>query len=330
MTAIGRLRWGVLGVARIATGKVIPAMQAAGNGVVRAIASRDGGRAEAAAHRLGIERWFGSYDELVTWEGIDAVYVPLPNHLHRKWTMAAARAGKHVLCEKPLALTAAQAEEMVEECRRAGVVLMEAFMYRLHPSWRRVRDLVGEGAIGELRAVHTRFAYYNDDPDNIRNRPEYGGGALMDVGCYAVNLSRLLFGAEPSRVSAAIRRDPRFGTDVVTSGLLEFGEGHATFTVSTQMEPDQSVHVSGTEGRIEVEIPFNIPPDRPTRVFLTQGGDPPAAPLTETIELAPVDQYTIQAEVFARAVLEGEELPFGPEDAIANLRVIERIVAAAD
>ena len=269
-----KLRWGVLSTAAIGLKKVIPAMQASRHCDVRAIASRDAGTAEDAAGRLGIPRAFGSYEALLADPDIDAVYIPLPNHLHAEWTLRAAAAGKHVLCEKPLAMSEAQAREMVEGCARAGVKLMEAFMYRLHPQWVRVREMVAQGRLGDLLAVETFFSYRNLDPKNIRNVPAYGGGALMDIGCYAVNVSRMLFGAEPVRVEGAVHRDPRFGTDVLTSATLDFGGRHATFTCSTQLEPDQRVHLVGTQGRLVVEIPFNIPPDRPTRLSLHRRREP--------------------------------------------------------
>jgi predicted dehydrogenase len=260
---------------------------------------------------------------------VDAVYLPLPNHLHAEWAIAAARAGKHVLCEKPLALTAADAEAMVAAADEAGVSLMEAFMYRLHPTWAAVREAVASGRIGPLRAVDVWFSYFNDDPDNIRNILEAGGGALWDIGCYAVNVARMLFGEEPTRVEASITRDPASGCDVLTAGLLEFATGTATFTVSTRAEPDQRVHLYGPEGRISVGIPFNIPPDRPTEVFVTQGGDPPVAPATEAVRFEPADQYRLQAEAFARAVLDGDPLPTPTDDAVANVAVIERLFAVA-
>jgi predicted dehydrogenase len=206
---------------------------------------------------------------------------------------------------------------------------MEAFMYRLHPQWARVREIVASGRLGELTAIQGFFSYRNVDPENIRNVAAFGGGALMDVGCYPINVSRMLFGEEPSRVEALVRRDPTFGTDVVTSALLEFGDRQASFTCSTWIEPDQRVHVFGTKGRLSVEIPFNIPPDRPTRVFVTAGGDPPVNPNTEVIEVPAADQYGIQVDEFSRAVLEGGEVPIPPEDAVANMRVIERVLDAA-
>ena len=327
---IGKVRWGVLSTAHIGTEQVIPAIQQGRNCEVVAIASRDLARGRKAADRLAIPSAYASYEELLADQDIDAVYNPLPNHLHRDWTIAAARAGKHVLCEKPLALNADEAQEMVDSCADAGVKLMEAFMYRLHPSWLKVRELVASGAIGELLSIQTRFAYFNNDPSNIRNKTETGGGALMDIGSYATNLSRMIFGSEPTRVQAAVRRDPDFGTDTVTSALLDFGDSQASFVVSTQAESDQRVHLLGTSGRIEVEIPFNIPPDRETRVFLTQGGDPPVDPHTVTVTFPPANQYTIQAELFAQAIIDNTPVPNPPEDGVANMRVVERVLAAAE
>jgi predicted dehydrogenase len=330
MSAGEVLRWGVLSTANIGMKKVIPGMQKADRCEVLAIASRDKDHAKAAAERLGIPKAHGSYEDLLADDEVDAVYIPLPNHLHAEWTIASARAGKHVLCEKPLAMNAAEAQAMVEACSTADVRLMEAFMYRLHPSWVAVRELVASGRIGRLRAVQSWFSYFNDDPANIRNILEFGGGALMDVGCYSVNLSRMLFAHEPDRVEASVTRNPEMGVDVLTSAILGFGDDVATFTCSTRTEPDQRVHVYGSQGRISVGIPFNIPPDLPTQVFVTSGGDPPVSPATETLTFEPADQYTIQAERFARAVLNEEPVPIPPEDAVANMRAIEAIFEAGE
>lgn len=324
------VRWGILSTAHIGTGQVIPAIQAASNCEVVAIASRDLPRGQATADQLEIPKAYGSYAELLAADDVDAVYIPLPNHLHREWTIAAARAGKHVLCEKPLALSSSDAQAMVDVCAVEGVKFMEAFMYRFQPAWVKVRELVSSGAIGELRAVQTRFAYYNDNPGNIRNQREAGGGALMDIGCYAINVSRMLFGGEPTRIQASVRRDPDLGIDIVTSALLDFDDGQASFVVSTRTEDDQRVHLLGSIGRIEVEIPFNAPPDRETRLFLTQGGDPPTDPDTATIIFSPANQYTIQAELFARAILQDAPVPTPPEDGVANMAVIEQIFEAAE
>jgi len=324
------LRLGILSTANIARTKVVPAMQRANRCDVVAIASRDLERARRAADELGIPRAHGSYDALLSDPDVDAVYIPLPNHLHADWTVAAARAGKHVLCEKPLALTAREAQRAIATCQTEGVRVMEAFMYRLHPSWVAIRDLIASGRIGRLVAVQSWFSYYNDDPRNIRNIPEVGGGALYDIGCYCVNLSRMLFDSEPTRVEASMVRDPLSGTDVLTSGVLEFGDGVATFTCSTRAEDDQRVHIYGTQGRISMWIPFNIPPDRPTEVYLTAGGDPPVAPHTEVLTFETADPYTVETEQFAAAILDDRPMPVPPEDAVANLRVIEQILRTAD
>jgi predicted dehydrogenase len=324
---MAKLRWGILSTATIGRTKVIPGIAGAPNCEVVAIASRDleAARTVAAAH--AIPRAHGSYEALLADPNVDAVYIPLPNHLHAPWTIAAVEAGKHVLCEKPLALTAAEAETMIAAADRAGVALMEAFMYRHHPSWVAVRDLVASGRIGELVTVQSWFSYFNDDPTNIRNILDVGGGALYDIGCYCVNLSRMLFDAEPDRVSGAIARDPVGGTDTVVTGILEFGNRFATFTASTRAEDDQRVHVYGTRGRISIEIPFNIPPGRPTHIHVAAGGDPPVAPDVETLTFDAADPYTAEAERFAEAVLSGRPVPVPPADAVANLRVIDALFA---
>jgi predicted dehydrogenase len=319
------LRWGILSTADIAIDKVIPAIGSAARCELVAIASRDLRRAQSAASELRIGRALGAYDDLLADPDVDAVYIPLPNDLHAEWTIAAARAGKHVLCEKPLATTASDAERMIEACEAGGVVLMEAFMYRLHPTWEAVAAMVASGRIGELRTVQSWFSYFNDDPSDIRNRVEAGGGALYDIGCYAVNLSRMLFGAEPVRIQGSVTRDPDMDVDVLTTGILDFRDGVATFTCSIRSEPDQRVHVYGTAGRISFEIPFNIPPDLPTRVFVTAGGDPPVRPDTEALTFGPANPYAIQAERFAAAVLDGTPVPIAPSDAVGNLRVIEEL-----
>ncbi len=324
-----RVRWGVLSTANIGRHKVIPAIQAEERSDVVAIASRNLESAEAVAAELDIERAYGSYGQLLSDPDIDAVYIPLPNHMHAEWTIAAARAGRHVLCEKPIALTSAEAEAMVAAAEDAGVVLREAFMYRFHPTWTAARRLVDEGGIGDLVAIDSWFSYYNDDPENIRNILDYGGGALMDIGCYSIHLSRMLMGAEPTAIKASVRRDPATGVDIFTSGVLEFGERVATFSCSTRTEPDQRVDIYGTRGRVSIEIPFNIPPTVPTRIAITVGGDPPVAPATNTTEFEPANQYTLQAEAFVAAVIDGASLPDSGRDALGNLRTIERVFAAS-
>ena len=323
------VKWGVLSTANIGTEKVIPAIQAAPNCEVVAIAGRDIDVTRTSADQLGIRRSHGSYQDLLDDPAIEAVYIPLPNHLHAEWTIRAAYAGKHVLCEKPLALTSTDALRMVDACAEADVKFMEAFMYRLHPSWQKAVELVHNGSIGDLVAVRSWFSNYNDDPTNIRNIRDFGGGALMDIGCYSINLSRMLFGTEPNRVASTITRDPDTGVDILSSGILEFGNRTANFTCSTRCEPDQRVHIYGTQGRISIDIPFNIPPDRPTQIHLTSGGNPPVAPATQTFTFEPADQYRIEAELFAAAILGETEVPIPPADGVANMVVLEQLLEAA-
>ncbi|HEX6222295.1 MAG TPA: Gfo/Idh/MocA family oxidoreductase [Acidimicrobiia bacterium] len=330
MNEVAPVKWGVLSTANIGTEKVIPAMQRSELSPVHAIASRSVERAAEAAEALGIPRSYGSYEELLSDEEIEAVYIPLPNHLHPEWTIAAAEAGKHVLCEKPMAMSSDEASEMIDVCERAGVKLMEAFMYRHHPLWIETRRLIEGGAVGELVVVDAVFSYFNDDPTNIRNIPEAGGGALYDIGCYPINVARMLFGMEPTGVKGSLRRDEMMGIDVVTSAILRFGDGIASFVCSTRMEPDQRVDIYGTGGRLTVEIPFNIPPDRPTRLLETRGGNPPVSPATTIHEIPPADQYALQVDAFSRAIRTDSAVPVSPRDAVANLEVIERIFAEAE
>ena len=327
---MANVRWGVLSTAKIAREKVIPGIKSAAHCDVVAISSREAERARIVADQQSIPHAHGSYEALLADDDIDAVYIPLPNHLHAEWTIAAARAGKHVLCEKPLALSAADAQQMVDVCASERVKLMEAFMYRFHPSWVAVQELVASGRIGQLRAVQSWFSFFNDDALNIRNIREFGGGALLDIGCYSVNLSRMLFGGEPVRIQASVDRDPVADVDVLAAGILEFENGVATFTCSTRLEPDQRVHVYGTAGRISIGIPFNIPAHLPTEVYVTAGGDTPVNPNTQVLRFDPADQYAIQSELFAHAVLNDEPVPLPPQDAVANLRVIEQIFRIGD
>ena len=326
----GTVRWGILSTADIGVRKVIPGIRKAARCEVVAIASRDGEQARAVADQLGIPSAHASYEALLADPGVDAVYIPLPNHMHMDWTIAALRAGKHVLCEKPLAMTADDAQRMVDVAHETGLHLMEAFMYRQHPSWAAAMDLVESGRIGTLTAVQSWFSYYNDDATNIRNIVEYGGGALFDIGCYTINLSRMVFGGEPLHIQASVRRDRATGVDALVSAILDFDGGIASFTCAIRSESDQRVHIYGTEGRISIDIPFNIPPDRPTRIRLTAGGDPPVEPDTTVLEFPTTDPYTAEVERFVSAVLDGGPTPVPPEDAVANLRVIDAIFAIAE
>jgi predicted dehydrogenase len=315
------VRWGVLSTAKIGTQKVLPAMQRGQYCEVVAIASRDLARAQEEAAQLGIPKAYGSYEELLADRAIDAIYNPLPNHLHVPWSIKAIEAGKHVLCEKPIGLSAAEAQQLLDAAQRhPQLKVMEAFMYRHHPQWRRAQQIVESGGIGELRTVHSFFSYFNDDPTNIRNMADIGGGGLMDIGCYNISISRLIFGAEPQRVLGIVEHDPHFQTDCLTSGILDFGRGTATFTCSTQLTSYQRANIYGTTGRVEIEIPFNAPPDRPCRMWHQHDGE------IEEIVLEVCDQYTIQGDLFSQAVLNDTPVPTPLEDAVANMRVIDAVV----
>ncbi|CAN5250242.1 Gfo/Idh/MocA family oxidoreductase [soil metagenome] len=317
------VKWGIISTANIGVAKVIPGMLKSKELEVAAIASRDLKTAQAAAQKLGIPRAYGSYEELLADPGIEAVYNPLPNHLHVPLTLAAAKAGKHVLCEKPIAITSAEAEQL--KTIPDGIVFAEAFMVRHHPQWLWARDQVRTGKIGTVKAIQVLFTYFNDDPRNVRNMTDIGGGGLLDIGCYPITVSRFIFGAEPKRVTAAIERDPTFKTDRQASAIADFGEGRQlTFTVSTQLAPYQRAQIVGTKGRIEIEIPFNIPPDVPTRSFL-QGME---MNVGHWQEFPIADQYQLQAEAFGRVVRKQEPVTYGVNDAIANMKILDALFRA--
>ena len=320
-----KLNWGILSTAKIGIEKVIPAMQQGKLSEIVAIASRTHESAREAAKILKIPKAFGSYQDLLDDTSIDAVYIPLPNHMHVPWTIKALAANKHVLCEKPIALTATEAKELLKETEKfPHLKVMEAFMYRHHPQWIRALELINGGGIGMVKTVHSFFSYYNDDPENIRNMVDIGGGGLMDIGCYCISLARLIFDEEPQRVFGKIEYDPGFETDRICSGILDFVQGTSTFTCSTQLVPYQRVNVFGTKGRIEIEIPFNAPPDKPCKM-LFQNNE-----IIEEIEIKICDQYTIQGDLFSLAVLNNEKVPTPIEDALANMKVLEAVIQSAE
>jgi predicted dehydrogenase len=322
------VKWGVISTAKIGTVQVLPAM-ANGEGIeLAAIASRNQSTADEAALALGIRKAYGSYEALLEDPEIEAIYNPLPNHLHVPWTVKAMEAGKHVLCEKPIALTAAEAETLLEVRDRTGKMVEEAFMVRHAPQWLRVVELVRAGRIGELRAIQGVFSYFNDDPDNIRNMVDIGGGGIYDIGCYPITTSRLVVGAEPTRVVSLVQRDPAMKTDRLASALMEFPGGiQANWVCSTQLVPYQRMHFMGTTGRIEIEIPFNAPNDMPCRIFIDDGGDKRGGSVVVE-EIPTVDQYTLQGEMFSRAIRDGAEQVVPLENSIANMRVIDAMFAS--
>lgn len=316
-----KIRWGVISTALIGTQKVIPGMQRSKRGTVDAIASRDLKRAKATAAKLGIPKAYGSYEAMLADPDIDAIYNPLPNNLHIDWTIEALKAGKHVLCEKPFGMNAKDAARVTKFAGKKHV--MEAFMIRFHPQWLKARDLVRSGKIGELKAVQVFFTYNNVDPKNIRNIPETGGGAALDIGGYGILSGRFTFEAEPQRIVSLVDRDPTFGTDRLMSIIADFGEGrHLTFTISTQIAAHQRVTLGGTKGRIEILIPFNAPQAEPVRIMLDNGSKLGGASSKEIV-IKPVDQYAEEADAFAQAVLGETELPYGPEDGIKMMKILD-------
>lgn len=324
-----KVRWGVLSTSQFALTLAVPAMQKSEWCEIRAIASRDKQKAQQAARTMGITHAYGSYEELLADPEIEAIYNPLPNHMHIPWSIKAAEAGKHVLCEKPLSITVAEARELLRVQEKTGVKIGEAFMVRTHPQWLRARELVRSGRIGQLRSISGFFGYFNRDINNIRNIHEVGGGGLLDIGCYPITTSRFIYDEEPTRVVSLIERDPEMKIDRLVSVILDFPSGHAIFTCSTQVVPYQRMNLIGTRGRVEIEIPFNAPNDRPCRIFVDDGGD--LSGKTITTERFPIcDQYTIQGDLFSRAIRENNEVPVPVSDGVKNMAVIEAAFKSAE
>ncbi len=316
--------WGVLSTARIGLQKVIPAMQRGKYSRIAAIASRDAGKAQKAAEQLRIPKAHGSYEALLADSDVQAVYIPLPNHLHVEWSIKALEAGKHVLCEKPIGLDATQAGQLLGAARRyPKLKVMEAFMYRFHPQWVETKKIVAEGRIGPLRTIQSFFSYHNANPDDVRNKSELGGGGMLDIGCYCISLSRFLFGAEPNRVLGVAEYDPEFKIDRLASGILEFTPGTATFTCSTQLGACQRVQVCGETGRVELDVPFTPPPDKRTAIYRQNDSE------LVQIRLVKSNQYTLQGDLFSQAILSDTDVPTPLEDAVANMRVIDAVFESA-
>lgn len=321
---MSKIRWGIISTAKIGMEKVIPAMQRSQYCDIVAIASRDSEKAKAAAAKLGIPKAYSSYEDLLNDPEIDAVYNPTPNHLHVPLSIQALQAGKHVLCEKPIGLSAAEGQQLVDAGKQhPHLKLMEAFMYRHHPQWIKAKALVNEGKIGELKTIQSFFSYYNVDPNNVRNHKDIGGGGLLDIGCYNISLSRYIYNQEPKRVCGIVEYDPQFQTDRLASGMLDFNNGTSTFTCSMQLISYQRAIMFGTEGRVEIEIPFNAPPDRPCRMWHETRGN------IETIDLDVCDQYTIQGDLFSQAILNNTDVPTPIEDSVQNMKVIEAVFLSA-
>lgn len=320
-----KVRWGILSTARIGVQKVIPAMQQCAHGEVAALASRRYESAQRVAAQLGIPQAYGSYEELLADPALDAVYNPTPNHLHVPLAITALQSGKHVLCEKPVALNAHEARVLLQAAREhPRLKIMEAFMYRFHPQWQKARELAQSGALGEVKAMHCFFSFYNDDPNNTRNQAALGGGALLDIGCYAASMPRFLFGAEPQRVCARRELDPKFKTDRMISGMIDFGDRTATFTCSTQLTRAQSASLHGTTGRLEIEFPLNPPFEHASRIVLHDDRG------AHEFAFAPCNQFTLQGEAFNLAILNDTPVPTPLEDAVANMKVLDALAQSAE
>jgi predicted dehydrogenase len=313
-----KIKWGILSTANIGMQKVTPGMLKSSQLEVVAIASRNLKRAKAAAVELNIPKAYGTYEELLADPEIDAIYNPLPNHLHVPLTLAAAKAGKHVLCEKPIAITAKEAKLLKKAPK--NILIAEAFMVRHNPQWIDAKKRVKKGEIGTVVAIQCLFSYFLRDPKNVRNMADIGGGGMLDIGCYPITIARYIFDAEPTQVTAVVDRDPKFKTDRTAGGLADFGKGrHLSFTISTQAAPYQRVHILGTKGRIEIEIPFNAPPDKPNRIFV-QGAEMNVG----TWHTFPIsDQYQLQAEAFSAAIRNKKKPTWGIDDAIQNMKIID-------
>ncbi len=315
-----KVNWGVISTAKIGTANVIPAMQSGEYCNITAISSLDINKAKTAAAELNIPKAYGSYEELIADPEIEAVYNPLPNHLHVPYTIKALKAGKHVLCEKPISMDTKEAELLISETKKyPKLKVMEAFMYKFHPRTQKIKELVDSGAIGELRTIQSHFSYSNLDPNNIRNKADIGGGGLMDIGCYCISYPRFLFNDEPISAVGSVEFDPVMKIDRITSGMLEFKEGTATFTCSTQLFPYQSATIFGTKGKIEVELPFNAPSDKETKISLYTNDK------VETYTIDIYNQYTLQGDEFSKAIINDTKVPYPIEDALNNMKVIDAI-----
>ncbi len=323
-----KIKWGILGTAKIATAHVIPGLKRANLCEVSAIASRDGDKAKTAANQFAIPKYYSSYEQLLEDPEIEAIYIPLPNHLHAEWSKKALEAGKHVLCEKPLALTVDEVHELIKVRDKSKHKIGEAFMVHTHPQWLKAKSLIRNPKFGGLQAIQGFFSYNNRDPENVRNKYDRGGGGLWDIGCYPVHTSRFMFGEEPEKVLASFIYDSKFNVDKMVSAILQFPSGHACFTSSTQIVPWQTMHFFGEKQRVEIEIPFNQPGDFPSKLLIDDGSDVTGVP--EEIVIPPADQYAIQGDEFSRAVLENLEVPVPLEDTLYNTAVINALFRSGE
>jgi predicted dehydrogenase len=321
-----KIRWGILSTAKIGREKVIPGLQKSNHCQVVAIASRNIEQAKSTAALLNIEKAYGSYEELLSDSEIEAIYIPLPNNMHVEWAIKSLQAGKHVLCEKPIGISAEEAAKLLKVSNDfPQLKIMEAFMYHFHPQWQKVKSIINENGIGDVKTIHSFFSYYNVDPTNIRNKTDANGGTLMDIGCYCISFPRFILDAEPVRALGIMDLDPKMKTDRITSGILDFSNGiTSTFTCSTQLMPYQRVHIVGTEGRIEIEIPVNTPINAPTHIWVHTKNN------SQEIIIEPVDQYSLQGDYFSLAILNDSKIQYSLNDAIGNMKVIDAIVESAE
>ena len=315
-----KVSWGVLSTAKIGVEKVIPAMQRGKYSVINAIASQDIEKAKRAANKLDIPKFFGSYEELLAYKEIDAIYIPLPNHLHVEWTIKSLEAGKHVLCEKPIGMDSREAEFLQKEAQKfPKLKLMEAFMYRHHPQINKAKELIDKGIIGKLRHIHSMFSYYNVNPADIRNKPDIGGGGLLDIGCYCISISRQFFNKEPKHVFGKIEIDPDMKIDRLVSAVMDFDNGTADFCCSTQLENHQTAEIFGTKGKIKIDFPFTPSPVAPVKIIFQSGSD------VKEFTFDICNQYTLQGDVFSKSILDDSAVPVPFVDAVNNMKVIDKI-----
>ena len=319
-----KLKVGVLGISNHFVKRVFFPLRKSKNVEIFAVSSRSGEKAKKFASKYNVKRWYDSYEKLLEDEEIEAVYIPLPNHLHLEYIKKAADAHKHVICEKPLTLNYEQTKEAFEYAKKRGILLMEAFMYKHHPQWLRAKEIVESGEIGEVQTIHCYFSYDNKDPKNIRNVLEFGGGALLDIGVYAVSSARWIFEKEPTKVVALLNRDERFKVDTLVSGILDFDGKSALFSVATQAFPTQNVEVYASAGTIFVEVPFNTYPDVPGHLHVrTTIG-------TRDVYLGPADHYLLEFEHFARAIREKKSISSFEEDSLNNMKTIDALFKSAE
>ena len=319
-----KLKIGVLGVSNHLIKRIILPLQETNNCFIYGIASRNSEKAISASRQYNIPKYYESYDDLLSDKDIDIVYIPLPNHLHAEWIKKSADAGKHVLCEKPLCMNAKESEDAISYVDKKGIKLMEAFMYKFHPLWIHVKNIIDTKQIGDITYIHTSFSYNNPSKTNIRNIKEYGGGAMMDIGCYAVSVPRFLLGREPEKTVSLINRHPDFGTDILSSAIMDFGTSRSTFTVGTLSDAHQRVEITGTAGKITIPIPFNTFVDVRSTITITNSiGE-------RTVEFAPADQYGIMFDVFAKTVINDHPVPVNAMDALLNQKVVDAIFRSGE